>query len=126
MANVVAIRFDQSQEVREVVAEDVGMDEFVAGAVHQADVHLSCMQIDSAVELSGGRVIFHRSFSSFLVMVLRERVPVDTATVVASAVRSRWARCTLALGEVSPQRGGKLAGDSQRYNAHPFQRWQYQ
>src|ERR1051326_1498053 len=31
-----------------------------------------------------------------------------TATVVASAVRSRWARCT------------KLAGDSQRYNAHPF------
>src|ERR1051326_449177 len=32
----------------------------------------------------------------------------DTAAVVASAVPSRWARCT------------KLAGDSQRYNAHPF------
>src|ERR1051326_876904 len=32
----------------------------------------------------------------------------DTATVVASAVPSRWARRT------------KLAGDSQRYNAHPF------
>src|ERR1051326_2699419 len=32
----------------------------------------------------------------------------DTATVVASAVPSRWARCT------------ELAGDSQRYNAHPF------
>ena len=35
-------------------------------------------------------------------------VHLDTATVVASAVPSRWARCT------------KLAGDSQRYNAHPF------
>src|ERR1051326_2086396 len=32
----------------------------------------------------------------------------DTATVVASAVPSRWAGCT------------ELAGDSQRYNAHPF------
>src|ERR1051326_11356 len=35
-------------------------------------------------------------------------VHLDTATVVASAVPSRWARCT------------KLAGDSQHYNAHPF------
>jgi hypothetical protein len=32
----------------------------------------------------------------------------DTATVVASAVPSRWARCT------------KLAGNSRRYNTHPF------
>src|ERR1051326_9621562 len=48
------------------------------------------------------------------------RVHLDTATVVASAVPSRWARCTLALGEVSPQRGGKLAGDSQRYNTIRF------
>jgi hypothetical protein len=32
----------------------------------------------------------------------------DTATGVASAVPSRWARCT------------ELAGDSQRYNAHRF------
>src|ERR1051326_8993215 len=37
-----------------------------------------------------------------------KRVHLDTATVVASAVPSRWARCT------------ELAGDSQRYNAHPF------
>src|ERR1041385_7332915 len=36
------------------------------------------------------------------------RVHLDTATVVASAVPSRWDRCT------------ELAGDSQRYNAHPF------
>src|ERR1051326_7911973 len=35
-------------------------------------------------------------------------VHLDTATVVASGVPSRWARCA------------KLAGDSQRYNAHPF------
>src|ERR1051326_7804697 len=37
-----------------------------------------------------------------------QQVHFDTAAVVASAVPSRWARCT------------KLAGDSQRYNAHPF------
>src|ERR1051326_3549533 len=36
------------------------------------------------------------------------RVHLDSATVVASAVSSRGARCT------------ELAGDSQRYNAHPF------
>ena len=37
-----------------------------------------------------------------------DRVHLDTATVVASTVPSRWARRT------------ELAVDSQRYNAHPF------
>src|ERR1051326_715570 len=36
---------------------------------------------------------------------VKTRVHLDTGTVVASAVPSRWARCT------------ELAGDSQRYNA---------
>jgi tetrahydrodipicolinate N-succinyltransferase len=28
-------------------------------AVHDADIHLSCVQIDSAVELGGGCIILH-------------------------------------------------------------------
>jgi len=59
-----AVRFDEFEEVIEVVTVDVGMDQFVSLAVHQADVHLSGMQIDSAVELCGGCVILHRSSSS--------------------------------------------------------------
>ena len=73
---VVAIRLDALEEVLEVVAEDVGVDEFVALSIHEADVHLAGMEIDSAVELCGGRVILHLSSFSFYVMVLREQTPV--------------------------------------------------
>jgi hypothetical protein len=47
------------------------------------------------------------SLPSFKSQVLKGRIWYTT-TVVASAVHSRWARCT------------ELAGDSQRYNGHPF------
>jgi len=48
---VVAIRRDEFEEVGEVIVPDVGMDEFLAVPVHDADVHLAGMEINSAVEL---------------------------------------------------------------------------
>jgi hypothetical protein len=35
------------------------VNEFFALAIHDADVHLTRVEIDSAVELSGGSVILH-------------------------------------------------------------------
>ena len=55
----VAIGLDELEEVVEVVVFDVAVDQFFALAVHDADIHLVSMQIDSAVELSRGGVIFH-------------------------------------------------------------------
>ncbi len=55
----VAIGFHAFKEEGKVVVFDVGVDELLAFAVHDADVHLTRMEIDSAIELSGGRVIFH-------------------------------------------------------------------
>ena len=56
---VVAIRLDELEEELEVVVSDVGVDEFFALGIHEADVHLVRMQVDSAVELGGGGVVFH-------------------------------------------------------------------
>jgi len=50
---------DQLEEELEVVVPDVGMDQFFPLAIHDADVHLTCVQIDSAVELCGGSIILH-------------------------------------------------------------------
>jgi len=55
----VLVRFDQLQEEVEVVVKDVGVDQFLALPVHDADVHLARVQIDSAVVFSGGGVVFH-------------------------------------------------------------------
>ena len=57
---VVAIRRDEFEEELEVVVADVGVDEFFAVPVHDADVHLPGMEVDSAVELGGRGVVFHR------------------------------------------------------------------
>ena len=54
-----AIRGDQPQEEVEVIVSDIGVDEDFSGTVHEADIHLSGMEIDSAVEFSGGGVILH-------------------------------------------------------------------
>jgi len=48
------------EEVVEVVVLDVGVDELFAFLIHQADVHLASMQVDSAVELSSRSVVLHR------------------------------------------------------------------
>jgi len=56
---IVTIRLDQFEEVSEVVVADVGMDQLFTLPIHQADVHLMSMEIDSAVELCGGGVILH-------------------------------------------------------------------
>ena len=54
-----AVGGDALEEELEVVVADIGVDQFLALAVHKADVHLARMQIDSAVELGGGGVVFH-------------------------------------------------------------------
>ena len=56
---LVPVGLDQLEEEGEVVVFDVGVDQFFALAIHDADVHLASVQIDSAVELGGGGVILH-------------------------------------------------------------------
>ena len=56
---VVAVRGDELEEELEVVVADVGVDEDFAGAVHDADIHLARMEIDSAVEFGGRSIVFH-------------------------------------------------------------------
>ena len=56
---VVAVRSDEFEEEFEVIVADIGMDEDFAGTVHEADVHLTGMEIDSAVEFRGGGIILH-------------------------------------------------------------------
>jgi hypothetical protein len=56
---IVAIRGDEFKEGFEVVVFDVGVDELLALALHDADEHLVRVEIDSAVELRGGSVILH-------------------------------------------------------------------
>jgi len=58
-SQIVSVGFDAFEEVGEVIALDVGVEEFVPGPIHDADVHLAAVQIDSAVELGGGCVILH-------------------------------------------------------------------
>ena len=56
---IVAIGRDEFEEIGEVIVLDVGVDELLAGAVQDADIHLAGVQINSAVELGGGGVVFH-------------------------------------------------------------------
>jgi hypothetical protein len=60
---IVAIRGNELEEIFEVIVANVGVDQFFAGAVHDADVHLAGMEINSAVEFSGGGVILHSDHS---------------------------------------------------------------
>ena len=60
---VVAIGRDEFEEIGEVVVFDVGVDELFAVAVHDADIHLAGVEINSAVELGGGGVVFHGDHS---------------------------------------------------------------
>jgi hypothetical protein len=55
----VAIGFDELEEELKVVVFDIGVDQFLALPVHDADVHLVGMQIDSTVVFSSGGVILH-------------------------------------------------------------------
>ena len=61
---VVTVRSDEFEEVVEVVMADVGVKENFALAIHEADIHLAGVQVDSAVELSGGSVVFHSCSNS--------------------------------------------------------------
>jgi hypothetical protein len=53
------VGLDELEEELEVVVPDVGVDQLLAVAIHEADVHLVGMEVDSAVELGGGGVILH-------------------------------------------------------------------
>jgi len=66
---------DKFKKVGEVVVANVGVDEFFTGAVHDADVHLVGMEINSAVEFSGGGVVFHGCSGAWLMGVIW--TPVD-------------------------------------------------
>jgi hypothetical protein len=63
---VLAIGSGQFEEEGEVIVPDVGMDEDLALAIHEADVHLAGMEVDSAIELCGGGVILHDDHSWWL------------------------------------------------------------
>ncbi len=63
----VAVGFNELEEVLEVVVSDVAVDQFVALAVHDADVHPVGMQIDSAVVFGGRGVILHTCNTSVMV-----------------------------------------------------------
>ena len=56
---VVFVSSDELKEEFEIVVLDVGVDQFLALAVHEADVHLVGMKVYSAIELCGGTVILH-------------------------------------------------------------------
>ena len=66
----VAIGWDEFEEVREVVVQDVGVDQFLALAIHDADVDLVRMQIDSAIVFGRGSVVFHCRRNSLLMGVV--------------------------------------------------------
>ena len=56
---VVTVRGDELEEELEVIVADVGVDELLTVPIHEADVHLAGMEVDSAVELGGRGVVFH-------------------------------------------------------------------
>jgi len=56
---VVLVRSDALEEAGEVVVLDVGVDQGFALAIHEADVHLPGVQINSAVEFCRGGIILH-------------------------------------------------------------------
>jgi len=56
---IVAIGRDEFEEIGEVIVFDVGVYELFAVAIQHADIHLAGVQINSAVELGGGGVVFH-------------------------------------------------------------------
>ena len=70
-SEAVAIRLNELEEVLEVIVLDVAVDQLFALAIHDADVHLTSMQIDSAVVFGGGRVILHTCNTSWLMGAMR-------------------------------------------------------
>ena len=77
----VLVGLDELEEVSEVVVLDVGVDQLFALAIHEADVHLAGMQIDSAVEFGGGGIIFHSCIQCWGVL----RTPLNTVGNAGSA-----------------------------------------
>jgi hypothetical protein len=56
---VVFIRLDEFEEESKVIVFNIAVDPFLSLSVHEADVHLPGVEIDSTVELSAGGVILH-------------------------------------------------------------------
>ena len=53
------VGFDELEEEGEIVVFDIAVNELFTLAVHDADIHLAGMEVDSAIELGGGGVILH-------------------------------------------------------------------
>lgn len=85
--DVVAVGFDELEELLEVIVLDIAMDQFLALAVHDADVHLARVQVDSAVVFSGGGVIFHTCNTSLLMGAYGHPLIVITAGSVRCTPR---------------------------------------
>jgi len=60
------------------------VDEDAALAIHDADVHLACLQIDSAVVFGGGDVILHLCNTSWLMGVVRHPLIMFTRGVLVT------------------------------------------
>jgi hypothetical protein len=56
---VVAVGGDELEEEFGVVVFDVGVDQLLALAVHDADIHWASVEVDSAVVLRGRDVVLH-------------------------------------------------------------------
>ena len=77
----VLVGLDEFEEVSEVVVFDIGVDQLLALAIHEADVHLARMQIDSAVVFGRGGIILHSCIQCWGVL----RTPLNTVGNAGSA-----------------------------------------
>ena len=68
------VGLDELEEVSEVIVLDVGVDQFFALPIHEADLHLAGVQIDSAVEFGRGGIILHSCIQCWGVL----RTPLNT------------------------------------------------
>ena len=73
---------DEFEEMVEVVVEDIGVDQFLALTVHEADVHLAGVEIDSAIVFGRGGVILHMCNTWWC-----RKAPVDDSNVNAGSAR---------------------------------------
>src|SRR5262245_15108549 len=77
---VVLVGRDEVEEIVEVVVQDIGVNQFLALTVHEADVHLASVQVDSAIVFGLGGVILHTCNTWWC-----PKAPVDVTNVNAGS-----------------------------------------
>ena len=107
-----AIGRNQFEEERKVVVFDVGVDELLAVPVHDADIHLAGMEIDSAVELCGGGVILHGDRSLW--------GPQDPGVILFGYAGAKcWCTCPPSRPDANKINRGLLRGSIIRCRSRP-------